>query len=197
MDLETSELHWKLHIELVVSTLNYFAFQVYYYLLLRLTGIFGTGRPALKSQQDFLIKPSSKIRIAYLQIIFIFGAIYDFISASFKSINNVRITFSKEILMKLFFQYFCLLLGGVRAQVPASQCPVGEAYIFCGNSCAENKCCEDGKACDKVTNCPAKCDVRCECLNGHYRDANTGRCVKEHLCTKPAQVISSYLTMIG
>ena len=91
--------------------------------------------------------------------------------------------------MKLFFQYFCLLqLGGVRAQVPASQCPVGEAYIFCGNSCAENKCCDDGKACGDVTNCPAKCDVRCECLNGHYRDANTGRCVKEHLCTKPAQV---------
>ena len=153
-------------------------------------------------QKDF--KPSSKIRIAYLQIISIFGAIYDFISASFKSINNVRISFSKEILMKLFFQNFCLLLGGVRAQVPASQwsppatqCPVGEAYIFCGNSCAENKCCEDGKACDKVTNCPAKCDVRCECLNGHYRDANTGRCVKEHLCTKPAQVISSYFTLIG
>ena len=91
--------------------------------------------------------------------------------------------------MKLFFQYFCLLqLGDVRAQVPASQCPVGEAYIFCGNSCAENKCCDDGKACGDVTNCPAKCDVRCECLNGHYRDANTGRCVKEHLCTKPAQV---------
>ena len=84
---------------------------------------------------------------------------------------------------------------GARAQF--AQCPVGEAYVFCGNSCAEAKCCDNGVACGAVTNCPQKCDVRCECIAGHYRDANTGRCVQQTLCTKPAQVSFKCAPLIG
>ena len=55
----------------------------------------------------------------------------------------------------------------------------------------------DGTLTVTAQDCPQKCDVRCECIAGHYRDANTGRCVQQNLCTKPAQVSYKCGPLIG
>ena len=110
--------------------------------------------------------PSSLVHAIYFRLDF---------CAALKARSKCR-TFLSNILQVL------LIAGTVSAQ-----CPLGEYYTFTGNACAERKCCGAGVACAVQTDCPPKVDIRCECSPGYYRDANTGRCVLEALCTHPLQ----------